>query len=401
MIKDLREEYLAHFTDRKWQLFMKRLNNRFGVPINFAVNQSPLFVPLTIQSACEAAAVEFTIQLHDPAYLAKSDAALRPEITVPNQPDHASFTSVDFALTLGEGGTIVPKLIELQGFPSLMGYQLLFAEMLQEHFGLPDSLTPINGRINRRRYLSLLRETILGGHECDEVVLMELDPWNQKTSPDFAAIRELLGIRIVDVRDVIKDGRTLHFRDEEGELRQIRRIFNRTIVDEVERREVSLPFEWNDDLDVEWAGHPNWFFRLSKYSLPFLEHPLVPPSRFLVDYDRWPQNLDTYVLKPLYSFAGTGVIVGPTSSDLDAIPEAHRNQYILQERVPFEGVIDTPTGLIRAELRIMLVWPPEAERPTPIMSLVRTGRGDKMGVDESKGIVVDGWVGATCAFYQE
>lgn len=401
MIKEQREEYLANFTERKWQLFMKRLNDRFGVPINFAVNRSPLFVPLAIQSACEEAAIDFTLRLHEPDYLAKSDAALRPEVTVPNQPDHASFTSVDFALTLGEGGSIVPKLIELQGFPSLMGYQLLFAEMLQEHFGLPDHLTPINGRISRRSYLSLLRETILGTYECDEVVLMELDPWNQKTCPDFVAIRELLGIRVIDVRDVVKQGRTLHFRGEEGDLHQIRRIYNRTIVDEVERRGVSLPFEWSDDLDVEWAGHPNWFFRLSKYSLPFLEHPLVPPSRFLVDYDRWPEDLDGFVLKPLYSFAGTGVIVGPTSEDLNAIPEGDRDQYILQERVPFEGVINTPTGLIRAELRIMLVWPPQAERPTPIMSLVRTGRGDKMGVDESIGLDVDGWVGATCAYFQE
>ena len=400
MISEYREEYLSRFSERKWSLFMDRLNRRFGVPINFVVNRTPLFVPGSFQRACEEAAIEFTLRLHDPEYLKQSDRALRPDITVPNQPHHASFTSVDFALTRGENGVIVPKLIELQGFPSLMGYQLLYAELLQEHFSIPQELTPINGGLSRREYVRLLHDTILGDYEVDEVVLMEIDPWNQKTCPDFAAVSELVGIDVVDVREVRKEGRELFAPDSTGQMRPVRRVFNRTIVDEVERRGLTLPFGWHDDLDVEWAGHPNWFFRLSKFSLPFLEHPLVPPSRFLDEIEELPDNLDDYVLKPLYSFAGTGVIVGPTTEEIDAIPNEEREAYILQERVPFDGVIETPTGLIRAELRIMLVWPPDAERPTPIMSLVRTGQGDKMGVDESKGGQTDAWVGATCAFFE-
>ena len=400
MIKEQRKLFMERLTEKEWSLFRERLDRRFDLPITFPVNRTPLFVPPHIQRACEEAALEFTLRVHDEEYLKISDAALHPEITVLGEPDHASFVSVDFALTLDSGGEVLPKLIELQGFPSLMGYQLLYAEMLQEHFNIDSSFTPLNGGVSRAEFLHLLRRTIVGDHGIDEVVIMDLDPWEQKTRPDFSAIRELLGVSVIDVRDVEKDGKKLYRRDETGERKQIRRIFNRTIVDEIERREVEMPFRWNDDLDVEWAGHPNWFFRISKFSLPFLDHPLVPPSKFLHKFDEWPDDLSEWVLKPLYSFAGTGVIVGPAPEDLDAIPLEERKQYILQEKVPFEGILSTPGGEIRAELRIMVVWPPGDTTPTPVMSLVRTGRGDKMGVDETGKEIDDGWVGATCAFYR-
>lgn len=400
MIPELRRSFNDSFSEHSWQLFLERLNRRFGVPITFRVNPTPLFVPAELQRTCEEASVEFTRRLHTPEYLAASDRALHPAVTVAGQPDHAAFMSVDFALTRAGDGSIVPKLVELQGFPSLMGYQLLYAEMLHEHFALPTRLTPINGGFSRTEFLALLRETIVADTSTDEVVLMELDPWSQKTCPDFAAIRELLGIPVVDVRSVVKEGRELFYVDENRRRRRIRRIFNRTIVDEIERKKVPLPFRWNDELDVEWAGHPNWFFRVSKFSLPYLHHPLVPPTRFLSDYDEWPERSEEYVLKPLFSFAGTGVIVGPTHDDLDAIPESERSGYILQERVEFAEVIDTPFGGVRAELRIMLVWPPGAPHPHPVMSLVRTGIGEKMGVDANS---VDGgtvWIGASCAFFE-
>ena len=400
MVPELRRTFNDSFSERSWQLFMERLNRRFGVPITFRVNPTPLFVPKELQRACEEASVEFTRRLHAPDYLRASDRALNPDVTVAGQPAHAAFMSVDFALTRDADGSIVPKLIELHGFPSLMGYQLLYTELLQEHYRLPAELTPVNGGYTRSEYLGLLRETIVGDAYPDEVILMELDPWNQKTCPDFAAIRELLGIPVVDVRALRKVGRELRYVDEEGREKPVRRIFNRTIVDEIERKKIALPFNWNDDLDVEWAGHPNWFFRISKFSLPYLDHPLVPPTRFLSDYDVWPEDISDYVLKPLFSFAGTGVIVGPGHADLDAIPESERPNYILQKRVEFADVIETPHGGVRAELRIMLVWPADSPMPHPVMSLVRTGIGDKMGVDANFGDDRTVWIGASCALFE-
>ncbi len=98
------------------------------------------------------------------------------------------------------------------------------------------------------------------------------------------------------------------------------RIYNRAIVDELERKQVKLAFDWRDDLDVEWAGHPNWYFRISKFSIPYLQHASVPKTWFLDRLKEIPADLENYALKPLYSFAGLGVIIAPKKEDIAAIP---------------------------------------------------------------------------------
>jgi hypothetical protein len=165
------------------------------------------------------------------------------------------------------------------------------------------------------------------------------------------------------------------------------------IADELARKKKQLPFSFTDDLEVEWAGHPNWFFRISKFSIPFLKHPCVPKTKFLHQADPVPDHLENYVLKPLYSFAGTGVIVGPTAEDLAAIPSAKKPEFILQERMDFEPVIETPCGPTKAEIRIMYIWV-DALRPGPI--LVRMGRGKMMGVDYNRNME---WVGSSAGLF--
>src|SRR6185369_10778795 len=142
---------------------------------------------------------------------------------------------------------------------------------------------------------------VLGGHAPDEVVLLEIDPAHQKTLPDFLLTEKLLGIRTVCITQVEKRGRKLYHNG-----RAIERIYNRVIVDELVRRGIETPFDYRDELDVEWAGHPNWYFRISKFSIPFLKHPSVPRTCFLSD--GVPDDLQNWVLKPLYSFAGLGVV---------------------------------------------------------------------------------------------
>jgi hypothetical protein len=146
-----------------------------------------------------------------------------------------------------------------------------------------------------------------------------------------------------------------------------------------------------DDLQVEWAGHPNWYFRISKFSLPYLEHECVPKSFYL---DRV-QNMqfDNYILKPLFSFAGLGVIMNPTPQDVAAIPDEQRSQYIVQERMIFEPVIETPFGKTKAEVRVMYIW---MGKLTPVMTIVRMGRGLMMGVDQNRNME---WVGASAGLY--
>ncbi|MBC8146317.1 MAG: hypothetical protein H7X80_12090 [bacterium] len=396
MIPELRREFNASFNERSYQRFRERLDHRCRSPIPFRIAETPLFVPRTFQRQCEEAAVALALQSHSPHYLTASDAALKPEYTVANQTDRSTFLTVDFAIAVDEFGTMVPRLIELQGFPSLMGFQLAYAELALEHYALPPALEYVNGGHSRAEFVALLRDAIVADADPENVVLLELDPWAQKTRADFTMIQELLGIEVADIRAVKKIDRVLHY-ERDGTWIPIQRIYNRTIVDELERRNIELPFNWNDDLDVEWAGHPNWYFRISKFALPFLQHPTVPDTRFLSAVDEIPDDLDNYVLKPLYSFAGAGVIVGPTREDVSSVAPDRRDLYVLQQRVRYADAIDTPEGPTKAELRVMLIWHPKEDAPRPVMGLVRMGRGRLMGVDQN---TKQRWIGAGCNFYE-
>jgi hypothetical protein len=233
-----------------------------------------------------------------------------------------------------------------------------------------------------------LGRAILGGHHPENVILMEVDPLHQKTVADFLLTEKMLGVRAVCITKIRQEGRRLYY-EVEGRRIPIQRIYNRAIVDELERRHIAPAFDLRDDLDVEWAGHPNDYFRISKFSIPYLHHPSVPRTWFLDKLAEIPPDTENYVLKPLFSFAGLGVRIGPPRDEVLAIPPERRADYILQERVNFEPVIDTPFGMTRAELRIMYIWLDELQ---PVSLLVRMGRGAMMGVDHNKNLE---WVGAS------
>jgi len=255
-------------------------------------------------------------------------------------------------------------------------------------YGLDRSLRYHLGGLDAASYTKLLRDAIVARHDPENVVLMEVHPEDQKTLPDFLLTEKLLRIRTVCITKIRKDGRRL-FYEAGGKLIPIERIYNRTIVDELERKGVALPFDFRDELDVEWAGHPNWYFRISKYSIPYLKHASVPRTWFLDQLPSVPSDLENFVLKPLYSFAGLGVVIAPSRKDIEAIPSEKRGEYILQERLNFTPVIETPHGPTKAELRIMYVWLKEL---TPVLIIVRMGRGLMMGVDHNKNME---WVGSS------
>ena len=219
------------------------------------------------------------------------------------------------------------------------------------------------------------------------MVLLEIEPWEQKTLPDFMITQQLLGLRIADIREVKKRGAKLYLQGIE-----IKRIYNRVIAEELERKQIVSEFRLTDEVDVEWAGHPNWFFRISKFSLPWLRHPCVPETRFLNQLDPFEEDLEDYVLKPLYSFAGLGVKVGPTLEEIQAIPLKRRQNFVLQRKVNFVPTVETPSGPTKAEVRIMYIWDAAMK---PVTTLLRLGRGKMMGVDFNRDL---DWVGASAGF---
>jgi hypothetical protein len=314
---------------------------------------------------------ELIQQLMSPEYLKRSDETIPAEYRVPNEDARPLFIQVDFGLT----ESLEPKLVEIQAFPSLYAYQPFLQKTYRDAYDLDLPLDP--------SFETEFRRAVLGSHDPENVVLLEIDPQQQKTLPDFLLTETLLGIKTVCITKVEKRGNRL-FHDGVP----IERIYNRVIVDELQRKNLKLPFDYRDDLQVEWAGHPNWYFRISKFSLPFLKHSSVPRARFLSE--GVPEDLENWVLKPLYSFAGLGVVIGPSRDDIARV--ANPAEYILQERVDFASLIETPHGATKAEIRMMFIW---GEELRSVSTIIRMGRGKMMGVDHNRELE---WVGASSAF---
>lgn len=402
MIPSLRRQFNQSFTPAKYQEFLRRIDDACGTHVQFRVSETPCFFPKELIDRMSVAGEELIRQLVDsPAYRAKSDEAVPAEFKVPNEAPHPMFVQVDFGLVRDANGALQPKLVELQAFPSLYAYQGPLAQAYIDVYGIGAARSglPAGGRLKyflsgleTDSFRELLRRAIVGSHDPENVILMEIDPQHQKTLPDFLLTEKMMGVRAVDIADIKKEGSRLYY-ERDGKRVPIHRIYNRAIVDELERKNVKLAFDWRDDLDVEWAGHPNWYFRISKFSIPYLKHESVPKTWFLDQLQDIPPDLENYALKPLYSFAGLGVVIAPKKEEVTAIPKDKRPYYILQERLNFEPVIETPFGGTKAEVRVMYIW---MEKLMPVLTIIRMGRGLMMGVDHNKNME---WVGASAGLY--
>ena len=391
MIPSYRHVFNSNFTPEKYERLRREMTERCGMEVPFALCETPCFFPhALVESMGEDGKALIRQLVENPEYRARSEASIPANFRVPNESPHPMFIQVDFGLVRDSAGEFRPKLVELQAFPSLYAYQPVLAQAYIDVFSLDPKLRYFLSGLDSASYQQLLTDAIVAGHDPANVVLMEVHPEEQKTRPDFLLTERLLRIRTVCITRIRKDGRRLFY--EEGGMRiPIERIYNRTIVDELERKGVALPFDFRDELDVEWAGHPNWYFRISKYSIPYLKHPSVPRTWFLDQLPEVPADLENFVLKPLYSFAGLGVVIAPSRKEIDAIPAAKRSEYILQERLNFTPVVETPLGATKVELRIMYVWLNEL---APVLTIVRMGRGLMMGVDHNKNMK---WVGSSAA----
>jgi len=394
MLPSFRQSFNSNFAPAKYQQFKRTLADRCGMEVPFRVSETPCFFPAELIRRLGEDGKALIRQLVDsPEYHNRSEASLPAQFRVPNESPRPMFIQVDFGLVRDGTGDLQPKLVELQAFPSLYAYQPVLAQTYIDVFGLDPNLGFYLSGMDAASYRQLLSDAIVAEHDPENVVLMEVHPEEQKTRPDFLLTEKMLGIRTVCITKIRKEGRRL-FYEEDGKPVPIQRIYNRAIVDELERKGVSLPFDFRDDLDVEWAGHPNWYFRISKYSIPYLKHTSVPRTWFLDQMPEVPADLENFVLKPLYSFAGLGVVIAPTREDIGAIPNKKRSDYILQERLNFTPLIDSPHGPTKVELRIMYVW---AKELTPVMVIVRMGRGLMMGVDHNKNME---WVGSSAALIE-
>jgi hypothetical protein len=390
-----RRLFNEQFTPALYHWYQRELSRRVESTFDFRLAESPVFLPDDLKTKLVASAEAILAQLSEPAKIERMKRAIPERWNVPAMDGLPNFTQIDFAI-VAEGEEWTPKLIELQGFPSLTSLQVVqrdtWRDTLAKMAGLDRDWSCWYSGLDRDAFLSLARRTIIGHHDPYEVVLMDLDPPSQKTYPDFAATRLLFGVSACDPTQLRKHGRQLFLPDGT----RVRRIYNRVVFDELLKKGTELPFDYREELDVEWAPHPNWYWTWSKYSLPFLDHPSVPKATFVSDLDGVPEDFARrYVLKPLFSFAGGGVNVEPTADDLARIPAEERDGWCVQEKIEYAPALQAADGGgVKIEIRMMFLRPDDEPKPVLAQNLVRLSRGKMLGVDFNKQFT---WVGSSVA----
>ena len=394
----IRQTYNRSFSKEKYQYFLEEMNENLPKAIEFRVAETPIFVPKTLKNklieTCESI-VDVIVQED---FKDKTSAAIPPNQNVPNENAHTSFLAIDFAVCQDEKGEFNPQLIELQGFPSLFGFQYLLSESFQKHFPIPIEYDFQFNNLTRESYVESFKKLIVGDEKIENVIILEIYPETQKTRVDFDVTEKLIGVKAVCITKILKEGKKLFYLNK-GIKTPIHRIYNRLIFDDLTNfPDLKTDFNLTDDVEVEWIGHPNWFFRISKYTMPFLKNKYIPECQFLSDYKGiYPENLADYVLKPLFSFAGTGVIINVLLSDLEKIKDPEN--YILQKKVKYEPVIKTTDGSkVKCEIRMLYIWQKDEPRPTLFTNLARLSRGEMIGVRYNKDF---DWVGGSVCFMEK
>ncbi len=400
MHREFRAAYNAAYTEALWRRQTVELERRAGAPAGFRLAETPVFLTEDLATQLVEVAEAIVAEVSAPALRSKMTEAIPPKWNAPGMAELPEMAQVDLAVVEGPEGRLVPRLIELQGFPSLSAFEVLQAdvwnECLQGIPGLPPGTwSPYFSGLSRESYLDLFRRTIVADEDPENVVLLDLHPTEQKTGVDFAATERLLGVEAVDPRNLVKEGRRL-FRDAGGRRIPVKRIYNRLVFDELIRTAAVLPFDYREDLDVAWVPHPNWYWTWSKHSLPLLTHPAVPKATYLSDLGEVPADLTShYVLKPLFSFAGGGVNVEPRPADLARIPMDQRDAWCLQERITYAPCLAAGDGGgVKVEIRMMFYRPAGTGRLVLGLNLCRLSRGKMLGVDFNKDFT---WVGSSVA----
>lgn len=398
MVPSMRKWYNENFTDEKYQKHIADLEAIHPGSLDFRVAETPVFIDKVFKekvfSACEHIIDVITqfnfkhLTLH----------AIPSSIKVPNENDHSHFIALDFGICKNKNGELEPQLIEMQGFPTLFAYEAFDALSTKENFNIPENYDSYLNGFDREKYIQLLKDIIIADEKPENAILLEILPHQQKTRIDFYATEKLLGIPIVCLTELVKEGKKLFYM-KDGKKIPVHRIYNRIIFDDLDqqfpeiREKGKILFE---EMDVQWAPHPNWFYRISKYTLPYINHPYVPKTQFLSGIKTMPEDLENYVLKPLFSFAGQGVVIDVTKADIEKIKDPQN--WILQKKVQYADIIETPDVPAKAEIRIFYFWKDGAPRPIATHNLARLSKGKMIGVRYN---MDKSWVGSSLGLFEK
>lgn len=398
MVPALRKLYNEQFTNEKYNTFINDLSSAHPEQLDFRVAETPLFIPRSFKQKMLDACESIIDIIRDEKFKLLTENAIPQDLQVPGENDHSHFIAFDFGICMNKDGDIEPQLIEMQGFPSLFAYQVLLPEINAKHFFHPQGYDNYLSGFTKESYISLLKEILLGDFEPGEVILLEIFPEKQKTRIDFFCTEDYTGIKPVCITELIVEGKHLFYLRDSEKIR-IKRIYNRLIFDDLLQQAPEVQEKGKilfNEMEVEWVPHPNWFYRISKYTLPFIRHPYVPSTFFLSEIVQLPADLDQYVLKPLFSFAGQGVIIDVTEDDIKKVKDP--KNWILQRKVNYANIIDTPGEMAKAEIRLFYFWKDGTDRPVATNNLARISKGKMVGVRYNKD---KDWVGGTFAWFEK
>ena len=395
MQKSLRQQFNKNFTEEKYEAYMQKLEAFHPGKLDFRNAETPVFIPKDFTQKMLDACEDIIDVIVDEKFIALTERGIPADAKVPNQNKHSHFIAFDFGICQDANGTLEPQLIEMQGFPTLFAFQAFHSEITAAYAHVPANFSAYLNGYDKASYLQLFKEIVVGDLDTENVILLEIYPDQQKTRIDFYCTEEVLGIKTVCLTKLIAEGNKL-FYDNNGVKTLIKRIYNRLIFDDLQKQEgLGDIIDLTKDYDVEWVPHPNWFYRISKFTLPFINNPHVPKTYFLNELKQVPADLENYVLKPLFSFAGMGVVIDVTQEDIDGVKDPEN--WILQRKVQYADVIKTPDVPAKAEIRLFYFWKDGWARPKAVHNLSRLSKGKMIGTRYNKD---KEWVGGSVAFFE-
>ncbi len=395
MQKELRKSFNQNFTEAGYEAYMQKLESMHPGALDFRIAETPLFIPKDFTQKMLGACDDILDVITADNFKQLTDRSIPQNLQIPGEDEHPQCLVFDFGICENQDGALEPQLIEMQGFPTLFAFQAFHTELTTSYAQVPETHSAYLNGYDKETYIQLLKEIIIGNHATEQVILLEIFPEKQKTRIDFYCTEQLLGIKTVCLTKLIAEGKQLFYMNE-GVKTRISRIYNRLIFDDLEQQEnLGDTIDLSQPYDVEWMPHPNWFYRISKFTLPFIDNAYVPDTFFLNEVTQ-PVNLANYVLKPLFSFAGMGVVIDVTQADIDAIEDPEN--WILQRKVQYAAIIETPDEPAKAEIRLFYFWKQGEARPIAVHNLSRLSKGKMIGTRYNKDKT---WVGGTVSFFEK
>ena len=395
MEKNLRQQFNKNFTEEKYRVYMAQVEGLHPGSLDFRNAETPLFVPKDFKNKMLTACEDIIDVIVAPNFKELTKRSIPTDLVVPNENDHEQFIVFDFGVCENAAGEIEPQLIEMQGFPTLFGFQAFHSELTRTYADVPSNYDSYLNGYNRDSYVQLLKDIIVGDLNPENVILLEIYPEKQKTRIDFYCTEQLLGIKPVCLTELIAEGRFLYYMND-GKKTLVKRIYDRLIFDDLQQQKgLENIIDLTNEYDVEWVPHPNWFYRISKFTLPFIDNRYVPETFFLNEITL-PVELSEYVLKPLFSFAGMGVVIDVTQADIDEIKDPEN--WILQRKVNYAPIVETMDEPAKAEIRLFYFWKNGWKRPIGVHNLARLSKGKMIGTRYNKEKT---WVGGTVAYFEK